>query len=82
MPELGYLLKLFVLERWMYFWKKQTLMFTFKFTSRTVKHLCPNLQKPPLPSKIPDYAPMYRSHFLKVVDCRPVFFLKKILMHA
>ena len=25
-------------------------------TIRTVKNLCPNLQKPPLPSKIPGYA--------------------------
>ena len=43
----------------------------------TVKQLCPNLQKPPLPSKIPCYAPVYRSHFLKVADCRPAFFFKK-----
>ena len=26
-------------------------------TFRTAKNLCPNLQKPPLPSKIPGYAP-------------------------
>ena len=50
MPELGYLEKLFVFER-------DSYMFTFNFSLRTVKNLCPNLQKPPLPSKIPGYAP-------------------------
>ena len=31
---LRYLLKLFALERETYFWKKQTLMFTFKIISQ------------------------------------------------
>ena len=32
-------------------------MLTFNFDIQNVKDLCPNLQKPPLPSKIPGYAP-------------------------
>ena len=36
-------------------WKKRTLCLHLTF--KTAKNLYPNLQKPPLPSKIPDYAP-------------------------
>ena len=32
-------------------------------TFRTAKNLCPNLQKPPLPSKIPGYAPAKNKFF-------------------
>ena len=31
---------------------------------RTVKNLCPSFQKPPLPSKIADYAPASVASFL------------------
>ena len=56
MLGLGYLIKLVVFERESYFWLKCTVMLTFNFTFRTAKNLCPSLQKPPLPSKIPGYA--------------------------
>ena len=46
---------------------------------KTVKNLCPNLQKPPLPSKIPGYAPVYRSLFSKVPDFRSATVLKRYL---
>ena len=62
MPGLGYLLKFFVFERdyfWKtYFWKKHILMLTFNFDFQNCNNLCPNFQKPPLPSKIPGYAPV------------------------
>ena len=38
-----------------YNWKKRTLCLHLTF--KTAKHLCPNLQKPLLPSKIPGCAP-------------------------
>ena len=46
---------------------------------KTVKNLCRNLQKPSLPSKIPGYAPVYRSFFSKVPDFRSATFLKRYL---
>ena len=36
-------------------------------TFRSAKNLCPNLQKPPLPSKIPGYAPAMRIKTEKFV---------------
>ena len=50
---LGYLLKLFVFERDSYVYTYLTL------SLRTVKSLCPNLQKSPLPGKIPGQPPAY-----------------------
>ena len=43
MPDLGYLLKLFVFERDTYFWNKGILMLSLTLTFRTAKNLCPNL---------------------------------------
>ena len=40
-----------------YNWKKRTLCLHLTF--KTAKNLYPNLQKPPLPSKISSYAPGY-----------------------
>ena len=40
-----------------YFWEKREVMFPWNLSLRTVKNMYPNFQKPPLPSKIPGYAP-------------------------
>ena len=39
-----------------YFWEKREVMFPWNLSLRTAKNLYPNFQKPPLLSKIPDYA--------------------------
>ena len=44
-------------------------------TFRTAKNLCPNLQKPPLPSKIPAYAPEAHA---KIYDIKFKMFPKWI----
>ena len=58
--------KLFVFDRDSYFWKKALLCLHIISSLRTVKNLCPNLQKPSLPSKFSGYAPaillIYYNH--------------------
>ena len=56
-PGLGYLLKLFVFKRDSYVYTYLTL------SLRTVKSLCPNLQKSPLPGKILGLPPAYLRPF-------------------
>ena len=59
--------------RWIIYWKANYIMILYQnviersglqylhltLMFRTVKNLCPNLYKPPLPSKIPGYAPAF-----------------------
>ena len=44
---------------------ERSALYALHLTFKTAKNLCPNLQKPPLPSKIPGYAPDHVNNLLK-----------------
>ena len=52
MLGLGYFLKVFVFERESYFWKKRTIMLTFKFDFQNCQKFVPSLAETSLLSKI------------------------------
>ena len=60
-------MKLVAIERDSYFWLKPTVMLMFNFDFENCQKLCPRLQKPPLPSKIPGYAPLL-SYMIKILN--------------
>ena len=73
--QIGIFTEIICIWKRIYCWNKHILMLTFNFDFQNYQNLCPNLQKPPLPSKISGYAPGLKLYIGMKRDYFSFFFI-------